>query len=111
MEFQKSKVGAVTIVALYGDLDGQTATAVQEELLPLIDPQCRILLNMGGVPYISSVGLRALLLLYRKTADVGGRIVLCCLSEMLHDTMLITGFLDFFEAYDSADQGLLVLQE
>jgi len=110
MEFQISEAGAVTIVALNGDLDGQTATAVQAQLLPLIHPQCQILLDMRGVPYISSVGLRALLLLYRKTVSVGGRIVLCGLSEMLHDTMLITGFLDFFEAYGTVEEGLQALQ-
>lgn len=109
MEFQKAEVGEVTIVALKGDLDGQTAGAVQDELLPLIRPECKILLDMQGVPYISSVGLRALLLLYRKTAAVGGRIVLCGLSEMLHDTMLITGFLDFFEDYETLEEGLEIL--
>lgn len=110
MEFQRSEIGTVTIVALTGDLDGQTATAVQDELLPLIHAQGKILLDMRGVPYISSVGLRALLLLYRKSTSVGGQIVLCALSEMLHDTMLITGFLDFFVAYDTVEDGLRALQ-
>lgn len=75
-----------------------------------IHPQCKLLIDMSGVPYISSVGLRALLLLYRKTVGVGGLIVLCGLSEMLHDTMLITGFLDFFEAYGTLEEGLEALQ-
>ncbi len=109
MEFEINSAGVVTKVALQGDLDSQTAGAVQDQLLPLINPQCRILLDMAGVPYISSVGLRALLLIYRKTAEVGGRIVLCRLSEMLHDTMQITGFLGFFEAYETLDAGLQAL--
>lgn len=96
-------------MALQGDLDGQSAGSVQDQLLPLIHPQSLILLDMDGVPYISSVGLRALLLIYRKTAEVGGRIVLCRLSEMLLDTMQITGFLDFFEAYETLDGGLAAL--
>lgn len=106
MQFELSTAGSVTIVAMSGDLDGQTAASVQDQLLPLIDPQCQILLDMRGVPYISSVGLRALLLIYRKTAEVGGRIVLCELSEMLQDTMMITGFLDFFESYPTLEDGL-----
>ncbi|MDX1414149.1 MAG: STAS domain-containing protein [Candidatus Promineifilaceae bacterium] len=110
MEFYHSQVGTITIVALKGDLDGQTAAAVQDELLPLIDPECKIILDMGGVPYISSVGLRALLLLYRKSTAVGGHIVLCCLSEMLRDTMLITGFLEFFESYEVTEDALQALR-
>lgn len=38
MEIQKTEAGEVTIVALKGDLDGQTATAVQDQLLPLYPP-------------------------------------------------------------------------
>ena len=110
MEFQITEVDGVTIVAVSGELDGHTAPAMQDQILPLIHPDCKILLDMSGVPYISSVGLRALLLLYRKTDGNQGHIVLSGLSEMIHDTMLITGFLEFFEAYDSVDEGLIALQ-
>lgn len=110
MEFQITEVDGVTIVAPSGELDGHTAPAMQDAILPLIHPQCKILLDMSGVTYISSVGLRALLLLYRKTDGNQGRIVLSGLSEMIHDTMLITGFLEFFEAYASVQEGLAALQ-
>ena len=66
---------------------------------------------MSGVSYISSIGLRALLLLHRETANQHGRIVLTGLSEMIHDTMFITGFLEFFEAYETYEQGLAALAE
>jgi len=110
MEFQITQVEEVTIVALNGDLDGHTAPALQDKILPLIHPQCKILLDMSGVSYISSVGLRALLLLYRKTSGNEGHIVLSGLTEMIHDTMLITGFLEFFEAYDTVEEGLSALR-
>ncbi|NCF65828.1 MAG: anti-sigma factor antagonist [Anaerolineaceae bacterium] len=109
MEFQITEVDGVTIVAVSGELDGLTAPAMQDEILPLIHPGCKILLDMSGVSYISSVGLRALLLLYRKTEGNQGHIALSGLSEMIHDTMLITGFLDFFEAYDTVETGLAAL--
>ncbi len=111
MNIQHTKIDDISIITLEGELDGQSAPGMESEILPLVYPQCRILLNMSGVSYISSIGLRALLLLHRETSDKKGRIVLSNLPEMIYDTMFITGFLDFFEAYDTADEGLRALRE
>ena len=110
MKINISTVDDLSIVTLEGELDGQSAPDMESQILPLVHPQCKILLDMGGVSYISSIGLRALLLLHRETTNSQGHIVLSGLSEMIYDTMLITGFLDFFEAYESRDEGLNALR-
>jgi anti-sigma B factor antagonist len=109
MKIQFREVDDISIVALQGELDSQTAPDMESQILPLVHPQCKILLDMSGVSYISSIGLRALLLLYRETTGSQGRILLSGLPEMIYDTMLITGFLDFFEAYDTIEEGLSAL--
>ncbi len=111
MNIQSTKIDDISIVTLAGELDGQSAPDMEAQILPLVYPQCKILLNMSGVSYISSIGLRALLLLHRETSDKKGRIVLSNLPEMIYDTMFITGFLDFFEAYDTAEAGLSALRD
>jgi len=110
MKINISEVDNISIVALQGELDGKSAPKMENQILPLVKPQCKILLDMSGVSYISSIGLRALLLLYRETTGNQGSIVLSGLPEMIHDTMLITGFLDFFEAYDTVEEGLVALR-
>jgi anti-sigma B factor antagonist len=97
---------SVTIVALEGDIDNSTAAEVRDSLLPLVEPHCKILLDMHGVTYISSVGLRVLLLLYREIVDQQGQIVLSGLPQMIHDTMQITGFLEFFEETPTVEEGI-----
>jgi len=111
MNIEAHEARDVTVVKLNGEINSSTADQVQDELLPLIAPGRKLLLDMSEVSYISSVGLRALLLLHRETVNQDGRIVLTGLSEMIHDTMFITGFLEFFEAYDSYDEGLAALDE
>jgi anti-sigma B factor antagonist len=111
MKIDTHQAGDVTVVTLAGDINSSTADQVQEQLLPLIAPGCKLLLDMSGVTYISSVGLRALLLLYRETLNQDGQIVLSGLTEMIRDTMFITGFLEFFEAYDSYGDGLAALAQ
>lgn len=109
MEIDFREVDDVRVVSLQGDLDGRTAPAAQAELLPLILPGASVLLDLSGVPYMSSAGLRMMLLVYRHAQSVDSRIALVGLSEDIRDTMSATGFLDFFVMSDSVDAGVAAL--
>jgi anti-sigma B factor antagonist len=65
-----------------------------------------MVLDMSHVPFMSSAGLRVLLLLYRKISGNEGKVVLVGLSDDLRDTMSITGFLDFFTTYNTLQEGI-----
>lgn len=109
MNIDVKAAGGVSVVAVQGSIDGNTAPQAQEEILPLIQKDCKLLLDMSTVEYMSSAGLRMMLLLYRKVSSVGGRIVLSGVSEDIKDTMELTGFLDFFTTTDTAESGLMAL--
>jgi len=109
MEIEFETVDGITVVTLFGELDSRTAPIVQERLLDLPSPEARVLLDMSGVNYISSAGLRALLMLYRRMATSDGRVALVGLTESIRDVMTITGFLDFFAAYDTLAEGVAAL--
>jgi anti-sigma B factor antagonist len=109
MEIEFETVDGITVVTLFGELDSRTAPIVQEKLLDLPSPEARALLDMSGVSYISSAGLRALLMLYRRMANSDGRVALVGLTESIRDVMTITGFLDFFAAYDTLAEGVAAL--
>lgn len=100
----------VAIVELIGDIDGSTASTVQEQVLPLAQTGGRILLDLTQVPYMSSAGLRMLLSVYRQIASHNGQVILVGVSEEIRDTMSITGFLDFFTTRDTLDSGLEALK-
>jgi anti-sigma B factor antagonist len=86
----------VTVVELSGDLDSKTAPPLQEQLLPLAkDDNCKLILDMSRVEYMSSAGLR-MLLAVRRQIPISGHVVLLGLPEAIRGTMAITGFLDFF---------------
>lgn len=100
----------VTVVEIAGEVDAKTATEITQVVLPLVQPHCRLLLDMTAVLYMSSAGLRMLLLLYRQVGQNNGRVVLVGLSEQIQDTMLITGFLNFFTICETLDLGLETLK-
>ena len=101
--------GPVTVIAISGDLDSTTAPQAQERILPLAQPGSKLLLEMSGVAYMSSAGLRLLLSVSRQVSRQAGRMVLVGLSAEIKDVLAITGFLLFFTTCDTLDEGLRAL--
>ena len=96
----------VNVVRLIGEIDANSAAAVQQKVLPMSVPGCQVILDLSQVAYMSSAGLRMLLSVYRQISGNLGRIVLVGLSEELKDTMSMTGFLGYFTVQDTLETGL-----
>ena len=109
MEIQITTVDDITVIAIEGELDGKTAPVAQGEVLPMAQPGCKLLLDMSKVPYMSSAGLRMMLLIYRQVTANDGQSVLVGLSEEIKDTMEVTGFLDYFETRETYEEGVEAL--
>ena len=96
----------VRVVTLAGTIDGASAPAAQAELEPVLQPGSRFVLAMDGVEYMSSAGLRMMLMIHRQVTGRGGKVVLAGLPEEIRDTMSLTGFLDFFDTAPTVDEGV-----
>ncbi|MFC4589459.1 STAS domain-containing protein [Sphaerisporangium corydalis] len=96
----------ITLVRLDGEITSNSAPGVQDRILPLAGDTGRLLIDFTGVPYVSSAGLRMLLLLYRRAQAADAKIVLVGLSEEVRFVMSATGFLDFFEIGDDAETAM-----
>jgi anti-sigma B factor antagonist len=111
MEIDSRTIDDATVVTVKGELDGKTAPQAQGEIVPLIPEGGKVVLDMAQVGYMSSAGLRMMLLLYRHALSKDSRIALVGLSEEIRDTMSATGFLDFFVVSDTVESGVALLQE
>lgn len=110
MEVIVKTIDEVTVVDITGDIDGKTAPDAQAHILPLLQPSCKVIVNMTSVEYMSSAGLRIMLSMHRETASNKGQLVLVGLSEDIQDTMSATGFLNFFTIQDTVEAGLASLK-
>lgn len=99
-----------TVVAVAGAVDGGSAPGLQTQILPLLQQDGSLILDLGGVTYMSSAGLRMLLLLYRQAMARNGQVALARLTESIKDTMTITGFLKFFTVADNVEQALATIR-
>jgi anti-sigma B factor antagonist len=110
MELVARTEGRVAVLEVSGEVDGRTAPAFQEQVLARVAADGRLLLDLGGVTFLSSAGLRALLLVHREAALRRARLVLVGASENLRTTMSATGFLKFFTLRGTAAEGLAALE-
>ena len=106
MTIEIKKAGAVTVAVISGDIDSKTAPQAQAQLLSEIESTVRLVMDMSGVGFMSSAGLRMMLLMYRQATSKEGKIALVGLSDEIKDTMSMTGFLNFFVVADTLDEGL-----
>jgi anti-sigma B factor antagonist len=110
MDVQVKSYGDATVVAAIGDVDGSTAPQLQEQVLAVAQPGCRLLLDMSQVSYMSSAGLRVMLLLHRQVSGKG-KVVIVGLNDDVKSTMSATGFLKFFTTAETLDEGQAALDQ
>lgn len=96
MNLETSEEKGIGTARLEGSLDGKTAPEVREQLKPFLAANSKMILDLTKVDYLSSAGLRLLLLLYRELTARKGQLVLLGVSDDIRTVMSHTGFLNFF---------------
>ncbi len=93
MEMVEQKDGEVLTLSLAGRLDGVTSKGVEERILGLIDGGARrMLLDLAGLEYVSSIGLRVLMLAAKRMKAAGGRLAVAELRPAIRKVFDIAGF-------------------
>ncbi len=83
----------VKVLAFEGRLDTQTSPDAQQQLTRLIEKgETKILVNLGKVDYISSAGLRVLLVVAKQLKTADGELRICGLNEVVKEVFDISGF-------------------
>ena len=104
----QSKVGnGFTAIAIKGRLDAVSAAAAEAAINGVIEAGAsHLVLNLSGLEYVSSAGLRVLLVTAKKLSRQNGKIVLCGLQDAVREVFAISGFLSIFPvAADEAEAG------
>ncbi len=102
--------GDELVLEIAGSVDGQTVPAIQTSVTQALGGAARIVLLMKQVSFLSSAGLRFLLLVYRQAKAKGGKVGLVGVSEEIRDVMETTGFLPYFVFADTEEGGLAAVR-
>ena len=88
-----SSESGVLILEAEGRLDAQSAPGLQASVLERIEGgDTRVVLDLERLSYISSAGLRVILVTAKKLKEADGRLIVCTLQEGVAEVFRISGF-------------------
>ena len=102
MEITKETIDGVVVVSPVGRVDSNSAREVEEALLPLFDSPAPVVVDFAQLNYISSAGLRVLLLAARRSKATGTPLSLAGMSTAVDEVFKISGFAKLFTSTRTA---------
>ena len=94
MKIDKTLESGKVILALEGRLDTTSAPQLEEVLIPYLNGSGEVTLDFSQVSYISSAGLRVLLIAQKQVLACGSSMSLSGVSEEIMEVFEMTGFND-----------------
>ena len=112
MELKSTREGANLIVDVEGRVDGTNAMDFQSALEAAIQPSDQgVILDMKELQYISSAGLRVILLIAKSLQKQSAKLMGCSLSESVREIFAISGFDKIVPVHESRGDALKALED
>jgi anti-anti-sigma factor len=93
MQIATREVGKVLVIDLAGRLDSRTAGEVGDRLDAVGTGEThQVVLNLAGLEFVSSAGLRVILRLAKLLQSHGGELRLAAAQPMVAEILATTGF-------------------
>jgi len=102
------KAGAIAdVVSLSGRLDSNTSSELDAVLKQMVGSgSVQIVLNLAEIEYVSSSGLRVMLIWLRRLRKMQGDLKIACLKPRIQEVLFLAGFNRIFVLYDSEEAAL-----
>jgi anti-anti-sigma factor len=102
MEVNAERDGVTLIAKTGGRVDGTNATEFQDALKNAITNEDKaVILNFEDLSYISSAGLRVILLTAKDMRTANVKFAVCSLSQSVRDVFTISGFDQIIDIHDN----------
>ena len=103
MEFSSQRLVDVFVAAPVGQIDHPNAELLRQALAPTIDAaiaaKASLVLDFSQVSYISSMGLRVLLLAAKQLRAVNAKVAIAALQPVVTEIFAIARFNHILEIY------------
>ncbi len=107
MNVNSETVGDINIVTPSGRLDSMTAPSFESELLSRTEESTDgVIVDFTDLDYVSSAGLRIMLMAAKRMKAASRKLIICGLSDSIHDVFRISGFLTIFTIVGSREEAI-----
>ena len=104
MEISDTRQGGFVIVTAVGELSLNSSDAFSRHCLALIeDGERELVLDLSKIKYLSSAGVRVILVVDRALRENGGTLTLCSPSDQAQLVLKLSGLLNQFKMYSSME--------
>ena len=111
LEVKCEVLDGVLVLHLDGRLDGLTSKSFLEHAAaPELADQALIVLNCNALSYISSEGLRVILMTAKKAKSLGGALTLCDVNPSVNEVMVISGFGEMLGVHADVNQAIKAIR-
>lgn len=110
MDIRNKTYGDVLVFSPAGRIDHANSEVFRRALNPLIE-RCsakgeRLVLDLAGVDYVSSAGLRCFMLAEKQAKSQGGTIVVAAMQPVVNEIFEISRFTLVFETFATVRDAL-----
>ena len=102
MKIETRQVDDVLVVDLGGRLDTETSGDVSDRMVEIAQGDTKqIVLNLNGLEYVSSAGLRVILRTSKLLQAANGELKICHANDIVKQVLEISGFDTLLKIYES----------
>ncbi len=110
MEVLETQENDIWVVSPRGRIDSNNCKAFEQQLMERITTGAtRVVVDLADLDYISSAGLRVLLMGAKRQKAVGARFALCSLKEHIREVFEVGGFTQILEIHVDRSTALQAL--
>ena len=107
MELSINTFGHIGEISLNGRLDAASSNAVLEAFSDkALSGICNIVMDFSKLDYISSSGLRVLLMATKDLKAKNGRLVLYGVNSHVREVFNLAGFMPYFSMFGSREEAI-----
>lgn len=106
-ELIEEQKGEVLVVRIKGRLDAVSSPIAEKKVFDAINNgNHKVILELGGVVYVSSAGMRMLLSTTKKIRSLSGKLCICSMTPNVMDVLKMSGFDHILDLYSGEEDAL-----
>ncbi len=107
MNIETRQVGETVILQVIGRLDAENATVFEAQCESQISQGInQLVIDVGDLEYVSSMGLRSFMLIGKKLQEKGGKLRVCRQRGLVKQVFEITRLNSIFPTHDTVEAAL-----
>lgn len=106
LSIQNEARGNVAVVTVIGSVDSETSPMLDTELTKVVGANPKLVLDLKGVDYMSSAGIRAVVKAAQTSKKAGGALKLASAPESVQSILYTVGMLEKVNTYSTVNEAV-----